>query len=261
MAAAAASIASPLPGELAISGSISLDTVNSFDPVGGASQSGTLQSVIGGVTATSAFSAIPSSISPAALAGSLAATGDGFGALLAMSGTSTGGATQTDGLFVDYLLNLANNSATTTFTVVFRALLDNQVAASGADAFAFSQISVLDNALNEVLFSDHRVDTVNAGSNFSLDSANDTFSFVLAPGASLSFTALQSQRGGAFATQSAYSASLDAFLVLDSVVGSGGGNGGGTVPLPGSLPLLAIGLAALAIVGRGRVHTSSPRRT
>ena len=143
-----------------------------------------------------------------------------------------------------------------TFTIVFRALISNVVGASGADAFAFSDLSVLDASSTEVLFSDHRIDTLNPGNNLNADSANNIFSVVLAPGASTTFTALQRQRGGVYAAGQ-FSASLDAFLRVDSFSSSGGGN---AVPLPGSLALvvLGLGLAGLAGLAPARRRTHAP---
>ena len=76
--------------------------------------------------------------------------------------------------------------------------------------------------------------------NFTVDSANSSFSVTLLPGESASFSALQEQRGGVFADGS-YSASLDAFLRVASVV-----------PESGSLPMMSLGLLALALTQRHR---------
>lgn len=232
----------PISSSLSITGSVTLDTVNSLSPVGSAHQSGTLQRVTGGVMTSASFTDAPSSIGSGVASGSLTDINDGIGAHFSMNGTSTGGTSQTDGIFADFLLNLTNNSLTDTFTITFRALITNTVAASGADAFAYSDISVRDPSNVEVLFSDHRVDTVNVGSNFTMDSANDTFAITLAPGQSSSFSALQRQRGGTFQAGS-YSADLNAFLQIDSV--TGGNDNPNTVPLPGSLPLALLGLVSL----------------
>jgi hypothetical protein len=255
--AALSAHAALLPSSLLVNASVSLDTVNSLAPTGGASQSGTLQKWIGGSPTTSSFIGNPASIAPSSLSDSLTSTGDGVGAVFGMSGSfspTAGVSATTDGLFADFLFSLSNGSATDTLVVTFRAAIANLVGASGDDAFANSDISVRDVGNNELLFSDHRADTVNGDAAF--DSPNDTFSITLNPGASTSFTALQRQRGGAFATGSQYSASLDSFLYIDDVVcrGNGCDGGGGQVPLPGTLPLLGLALGALGVVRRRTRH-------
>lgn len=240
--------AAPVPLGLQIVGNVSLDTLNSLPSVGSATQTGTLSLVSGGVLSSSSFTGLPTSISPAALSGGLIQTGDRIGARFSMSAISTGGTSQTDGLFADYSLSLSNSSATSSFTLVFAALIQNSVTASGDDAFAFSDISVRDALNNEIYFSDLRVDTVNPGGNLDASSPGNTFSVVLAPGENMTLTALQRQRGGVFAAGS-YAAELDAFLSLQSVSSDGTEN---QVPLPGTLPLLAGGLLALALSRRRR---------
>lgn len=240
--------AAPVPIDLIINGSVTLDTTNSADALGGSAQNGTLRHVSGGMSTTSSFSGDPAGLAPSMLSGGLSDTGDGIGVRFDMSGMAAG-AENSVGLFADYALALANNSLTETFTIVFRAFIANAVSASGADAFAYSDISVKDGANNEILFSDYKADTLDPGQNFTLDSANDFFTVVLAPGASANFSALQKQRGGVY-QPGAFSASLDAFLTIESVRGSGGGN---PIPLPGSLPLVGLGLALLALARR-RAH-------
>ena len=233
-------LAAPVPLALSITGTVALDSLNSAAALGGASQGGTLTHLSAGAPTSSSFTGNPSGLAPSSLSGALTATGDGIGVRFAMAGASIG-AKNDIGLFADYTLFLSNSSAVETFTIIFRALISNVVGASGTDAFAFSDLSVLDASLAEVLFSDHRVDTFNPGNNLNADSAN-SFSVVLAPGASTTFTALQKQRGGVYAAGH-FSASLDAFLSIDSVSSSGVGN---AVPLPGSLALVVLGLAGLA---------------
>ena len=75
------------------------------------------------------------------------------------------------------------------------------------------------------------------------DSASDSFTVTLNPGASTSFSALQRQRGGVY-DSGAFAASLDAFLMIDSVLVRGGNPT--PVPLPGTLALALLALSALA---------------
>lgn len=249
LATAAAAQAVPISSSLAISGSIKLDTANSVAATGGASQTGTLKQVVGGSTTTASFSGNPASISANPLAATLTDLGDGFGAHFSMGGSFAGGAMTSDALFADYLLNLVNNSATQTFTITFHATITNAVSATGGDAFAQSDISVKNASNVELLFSDHRIDTLNTGpgNNFALDGGGNSFSVTLAPGQAASFNALQHQRGGVFATGT-YGADLDAFLFVDSIVGTGDQ----PLPLPGSLPLAVLALGALSLSHRRR---------
>lgn len=245
-------VAAPIPSGLSITGTIALDTANSLDPVGNATQAGTLSLLSGaGPASTTSFSGTPLSISPSSLSGALTETGNGVGALFTMSGsTPNTNVAQTDGLFADFTLSLANTSGSSTFVVTFRAVAANSVAANGTDAFAYSDLSVRDAGNNEVFFTDFRADTIVGDSQIA--SASDLFSLTLSPGATSTFTALQRQRGGAF-DNGIYSASLDAFLELASVeVRNGGGNG---VPEPGTIALLSIALAAFGV--RRRVFRSS----
>jgi len=244
--------AAPLPGGLQVQASVSLDGANSIDPSGGATQAGTLSLTSSGTTSSSSFTDTPSSISPDLLSGALLATGDGIGIQFSMSGSFAGAAATTDGLFGDYALLFTNSSATETYTVSLRATTTHAVGATGADAFAFSDLSILDAALAELFFTDHRIDTLNAGDpnvNFTAESPSNVFEITLLPGQSSSLTALQRQRGGVFASGD-YSASLMAFLSIDNVRVSGGGGGPNPVPLPGTLVLLGAGLIALAAARR-----------
>ncbi|MBI5258117.1 MAG: hypothetical protein HY855_16560 [Burkholderiales bacterium] len=245
LATGAVAQAAPISSSLVITGSVTLDTANSVATTGGASQSATLKKVVGGTTTTGSFSGNPASISANPLAATLTDLGDGFGAHFSMGGSFAGSAMTSDALFADYLLNLVNNSLTETFTITFHASIANAVSASGADAFAQSDISLKTASNVELLFSDHRIDTLNTGpgNNFTQEGGGNSFSVTLAPGQSASFNALQRQRGGVFAAGS-YGADLNAFLFVDSVVGTGGPQ---PVPLPGSLPLAVLALGALSL--------------
>lgn len=241
---AGTAIAAPVPAGLSITGTVTLDTVNSYTPLGSAAQSGSFWATSGGVVAgTSSFVDDPSAVAPSSSqSAALVATGDGVGAKLQMGGSSAGASATTDGLFIDYLLDLLNTSATDTFDVTFRVRWTNTVAATGEDAFVHSQLSVFDTDNIEVFYTDYTADTVNG--NQAWDIGGDTFMISLAPGASYSFTALQQQHGGAFIDGSSYEATLDAYLMLDSIEVSG--QPPAEVPVPGTLPLLGLGLILLA---------------
>lgn len=258
LALGCAAMAAPVPGALSITGTVTLDTTNSLAASGDATQSGSFSATSAGViVGTSTFGNDPSTVAPfSSQSAALVATGDGIAATLQMAGTfgANSSSSATDGLFVDYLLTLLNNSATDTFDVLFRVLWTNSVTATGPDAFTRSQLSVLDDGgANEVFFTDDTADTLFGDTSFA--SAGNTFIVSLAPGAGYSFTALQSQRGGAFVDGSSYSAELVASIVLDNV--SIVGQPPLVVPTPATLPLLALGLSLLAIARRR--HSSYPR--
>jgi hypothetical protein len=249
--------AAPLPSGLQVNATVSLDAANSLDPTGGATQAGTLSLTSGGAGSSSSFSGSPATISPSSLTSGLTETGDGIGASFSMSGSlSASGSVTTDGLFADYLLALANTSATETYVISFRAVAMNSVSASGADAFAFSDLRVQDAALAELFFTDYRIDTLNANDpnvNFTLDSPSNVFEITLLPGQSTSLTALQRQRGGVF-EPGAYGASLSAFLSIDNVRVTGGGPGPNPVPAPGTLVLFGAALLMLGATSRRLVR-------
>ncbi|MDO9286866.1 MAG: hypothetical protein Q7U26_18400 [Aquabacterium sp.] len=243
--ATSAAWAAPISSSLSITASVSLDTATSATPIGGATQIGTLTKVSGGTTSTSSFSGVTLGSGSNPLAGALTEVNDGVGMRFTQAGTSSGDTT--DPLWADFRVDLANSSATVTFVVSFRALISNLVSASGNDAFAYADVSIFDGANNEIVFSDHRVDTANAANNLLADSADSTFSITLAPGASGFFTGVQHQRGGLGAA-GAYSSDLDTFLRIEGVTSRGGPTN--DVPLPGTLPLVALALAALGTARR-----------
>lgn len=242
--------AGPVPVALSINAKVAFDLVNSSTPVN-ASQAGTLTSRNGGADSTAGFAGAPSG---GPLTGALTQTGDGIGVHFQASGSSANGDSTAGYLFADYTFDLANSSATETFTLVFKALYGgagNKTNATGVDAFAESLFSVFDTASNEVIYSDFFSDTVNPGNNKSAASGSDEYTLSLAPGQSASFTAFQKMRGGAF-DRGAFDVDLDAFLRLESIQ-SDRVPPPNDVPTPASLPLTltALGLLALA---RRRQH-------
>lgn len=236
--------AAPFSSNLVINASVGLDEVNSQGPTGGASQTGTFTLVSAGATSTAAFSGVAFSSGTNPLTGNLLEVGDSIGARLAMGGSSTGGEATAGLVGLDYLVSLQNTSATESFAVTFQVVADNAVGASGDKAFATSMITVLDNSMAELFFSDFRIDTENTGpgNNFQLASGGNSFVISLAPGGSALFSAKQDQRGGVFASGQ-FSADLTASLRIGEVVRSGGPVN--PVPVPGSLPLAVLALAVL----------------
>lgn len=189
--------------------------------------------------------------------GSFTETGDRIGATLVAQGTSTGNPPgSTAGLFgFDYAVTLTNSTATD-FEVMLTALVLNQVSATGSDAYAKS-IFVVRRGVDELFFSDFRVDTFNTGqaNNFQQASPNNVVTLLIAANSSLLLTASQEIEGGAFSPSSSFSASLDAALQLTSARSLGGGGNPGPpngVPLPGTLALLLVTMPGLVLSRRRR---------
>lgn len=244
--AAALGTAAPVPAGLSITGSVTLDTVNSQAATGGASQSGQLTYRSGGIDLLASFSGDPATVSPSnSVGGAFSATGDGIGARFSISGS---GVASGGPLFADYALQLSNSSTTDTFTILLSGKYSNSVSASGADAFAQSLWSFKDASLTELIATEHQIDTLNTGigNNFIFDSPSNTFELTLMPGESLSFTAFQRLLGGG--TDGSFGATLDVFLELTEIRSSGGTN---DVPEPGSLALVATALLLMARRLRG----------
>jgi hypothetical protein len=240
--------AAPVPAGLSISGQVSFDLANSAAPTGGATQTGQLSLLSGGIATGHVFNNTPAG---GPLSGAFTATGDGIGAALSASGTlsSRTAPDMTAGpVFADYRIDLSNTSATQTFTILFQAAYGqgNLVQANGGDAYAASSLSVYDAANTELIYTDFFTDTLNPGNNKAAASAANTFSITLAPGQSGSFTALQKMEGGVFEAGN-FSAGLDAFISLQRIDASG--DDPGRLPLPASLPLA---LTALCLLGLAR---------
>lgn len=244
---AGASWASPISSSLSIVGTVSLDTA-SANPFAHGGRNGTLRAVSGGVASTADFnSGLTFSSGSNPLVGNLTAVNDGIGARHAAGGGTNA---STGVLGIDYSVSLHNTSATETFVVHFLADITNAVSATGRDAFAISKISIFNPGGDEVVYSDFRIDTVNTGpsNNFQATSGSNAFSITLAPGVNVSFTAGQSLEGGAFSDDAQFSLEMSAFLKVASVTSRGGPTN--NVPLPGSLPLVMLGLGVLLAARR-----------
>ena len=202
---------------LIASGTVTLDTANSVGNTGTSNQSGMLMLVSASVTSSATFANNPAVVLPgSSVSDQILRIGDGVGSRFSMSGSSAGAPSTTDGIFSDFWLDIRNPSANQAVRVTFRAVVSHSVSASGADAFAFSGLSVRDDANNEVYFSEHRVDKQNPVNDLAEVAASELFSIVLAPGATTRISALQNQRGGVNGVGN-YSATLDAFIRVEGV--------------------------------------------
>ena len=243
--------AQPIPGDLALTGSITYDTGNSFsDP--GASHSGTTSLTLGGATSSTTFAnGTPTGANP--LQGTLTDTGDGFG----VAGTASASWPGSQAEFlagVDLLLNLTNSSAIHTYDVTIGITFDNRVDASGPDAYADSAFTI-DQDTVEVFFTDITSDTVNGDELNGVDQGTsgavmsdigtDSLTVALGPGASVVIDGAWTLEGGVFASGSSCSGDFTGAVTID-----------GVVPEPGTAALLAIGCAGLARVARRRKKRS-----
>ena len=193
------------------------DSTNSLDSVGNSTQSGTLTLVSNSLASTAKFSNSPALITPnPSLSSRIINASDGIGTHFSMSGNWNGVAAITDGIFSDYLFELANHSASDNLRVTFKVVFTNTVGAIGSNSYAFADLSVRDADNKELFFTEQRVDTQSTSNNLDANQANNLFTIDLAPGATHKITALQRQRGGALATGS-YNTGIDAFIMVQSV--------------------------------------------
>jgi hypothetical protein len=207
----------PLTSSISIVGTVALDATNSLGGVGNSTQSGTLTLVSSSQASTAKFSNSPTLIAPSSsLSGQIINTNDGIGTRFAMSGNWNGTPATTDSIFSDYTFELVNHSITDTFRVTFKTVFTNTVGATGANSYAFANLSVRAADNKELFFTDQRIDTQSTSNNLDANQANNLFTIDLAPGVTYRFTALQQQRGGAFSTGS-YNTGIDAFIMVQSV--------------------------------------------
>lgn len=151
-------------------------------------------------------------------------------------------------------IHVHNNSATTAYSLTFAFILSNIVDARGPDAFVHSQFS-LRNGATEIRFSDLTTDTINGDTiltdpSVSLailtDNRGESLTFNVAAGADLDLNAFWTLEGGSFAADGVARSIFATSLSLTAATPST--QPPPTVPLPGTLWLLGLGLAALARV-------------
>lgn len=208
----------PIPADaFSASAIVTLDVAHSVGKTGNANQSGTLMLISGGGTSTATFAGDPTLVTHGhTLAGQMLRIGDGVGSRFSMSGSFKSGTASTDGIFSDLSFDIRNLSENQSVRVTFRAIVSNAVSATGADAYAFSGLSVRDAENTEVYFSAHRIDTKNPVNELAAIAPSDVFSIVLLPGASTKLSALQHQRGGVNSPGN-YAATLDASIRIEGI--------------------------------------------
>jgi hypothetical protein len=213
-----APIPAPIPVDaISASATVTLDAANSVANTGNANQSGVLMLVSSAAQSTATFAGDPALVAPGdTLTGQILSIGDGVGSRFSMSGSFTSAPSETDGVFSDFSIDIRNPSENQSVRVSFRAIVSNAVSATGANAYAYSGLSVRDDANIEVYFSEHRIDTKNPVNKLAADAASNAFSIVLLPGERTRVSALQYQRGGVNGPGD-YAATLDAFIRIEGI--------------------------------------------
>lgn len=242
--------ASLIPGELEITGNVSFG-VDSVATAGGATQTATLESILGGSPSTS-------SVNNLAVTGSnpqgglLQNINDGVGAEVSIFGGANSSA---EDFFFDFLFSLTNTSVTDSFQVFFELVFTNTTSASGDDVFADAEI-VFENEMNdEIFFSDLTSDTAfgdekngnalpSSGATLT-DSGTFLFDFILAANGSTSFSGEIKLEAEDFGGDGAFSADTLAFV---RVVGAENITPPvNNVPSPPTLPVLILAMMYFAV--------------
>jgi len=256
----------PIDSNLAISASVTLDATSS-SATGNGDENASYSLVSGGVSSSAAVDkTLATTSGTLPRSGSLTQLNDGVGVNARMNGSFQGGtAATTDGLFSDYAFSFQNNSATDDFKITLAFVFANSANADGpatppdGGAFIFSAISLTDASNTELFFSDLRSDTLfgdfkngvalgTFGQSLT-DNGPSSLDITVAHGTTVTLSATQDLRGGAFEAGALYDGSLDAFISVAGVQNLA--QGPPSVPEPGTLLLAGGGLFGL-MVGRRR---------
>lgn len=253
----AESQAVPIDPALNITGSVSFDTANAVLQTGGALQTGSLASVVGGVTTASAINDVSVTGTHPLTGNPLIDLDDGFRFQLLIEGADGQANTIFQG---HYALSLHNTSATDTFTVTLRVAVEHNVDANGADTFTHGKFSLQNAANNAELFlSDLCTDTVNGNTQNGqpapgpggtlTDNVATLIPLTLAPNATFNLQASQDLTGGA--ASGFYRGGLLTMITIDSAIND---TALAAVPEPGSLLLAGTGVIGL-LLGLKRVRS------
>ncbi len=236
----------PFNSAIHINGTVSLDTINSTLPSGIAGIVGSISITTAGTYNGTLFEFFTETSSNP-ITQALTDIDDNLAIHFLVAGAFNDRPMQQI-LFGDYTLVLSNSSVTDTFEIVLGVSVVQNVDATGPDAFVIGELRIEDPLNNPVVFANHTRDTLNGPSDSPL--SPESFSIVLAPGASIQYDGLLSLRAGAFEIDSFYYAQLGAQISVASVRNIT--QPPEPVPEPGTYLLMALGLGAL-VTRRSRV--------
>ena len=219
----------------------------SFEGTGGFSL------ISGGATSSSTYDGTPTVTGADPLNGSLTDTDDGTGFDGSARVTGVG---DEFAIGFDSTLTTTNTHVTESYDIVFKLVFSNSVNADGDDAYALSVLT-LDADLAEIFYSDLLSDTLFGDEDGGIATGgygdlltgggSPTYAYTLNPGEALTLDLFWTMVGGNFVDIGLAEASLSAFLSIDSVVTRGGPPP--TVPVPGTLLLMGLGMILLRLTG------------